>query len=62
MIVLDGTLRKTRYYPIRVEFQVRCSPHIHSFIWILNAPKPSKEPKDEYIQWVESIVRAEFCQ
>ena len=49
VIVLDEPLVKTSYYAIRVEFQVRGSPHIHSFIWILNAPKLSKETKDEYI-------------
>ena len=47
VIVLDGPLNKTSYYAIRVEFQVRDSLHIHSFIWILNAPKLSKEIKDE---------------
>ena len=38
VIVLDGLRGKTQYYAIRVEFQVRGSPHIHSFIWVLNAP------------------------
>ena len=37
--VLNGPLGKTQYYAIRVEFQVRGSPNIHSFIWILNTPK-----------------------
>ena len=32
--VLDGSLGKTQYYVIRVEFQVRGSPDMHSFIWI----------------------------
>ena len=50
VIVLDGPLGKKSYYAIRVEFQVRGSPHIHSFTWMLNAPKLSKETKDEYIQ------------
>ena len=50
MVVLDGPLGKTSFYAIRVELQVRGSPHIHSFIWMLNAPKLSKETKDEYIQ------------
>ena len=50
VIVLDGSLGKTSYYAILVEFQVRGSLHIHSFIWILNAPKLSNETKDEYIQ------------
>ena len=37
--VLNEPLGKTQYYAIRVEFQVRGSPNIHSFIWILNTPK-----------------------
>ena len=61
VIVLDGPLGKTRYYAIRVEFQVRGSPDIHSFIWILNGPKLSKETKDEYIQWVDSIIRTDIA-
>ena len=40
--VLDESLGKTQYYAIRVEFQVRRSPHIHSFIWILNTRKLTK--------------------
>ena len=42
VIVPDGPLEKTQYCVIRVEFQVRGSPHIQSFIWILNAPKLTK--------------------
>ena len=41
-IVLDGPLGKTQYYAIRIEFHVRGSPHIHFFIWILNAQKLTK--------------------
>ena len=37
-IILDGPLGKTKYYFIKVEFPVRGSPHIYSFLWILNAP------------------------
>ena len=60
MIVLYGPLGKASYYAIRVEFQVRSSPHIHSFIWILNAQKLSRETKDEYIQWADSINRTDM--
>ena len=42
IIVLDGLVGKTHYYTIRVEFQVRGNLHIHSFNWILNAPKLTK--------------------
>ena len=49
-----------QYYAIRVEFQVRGSPHIHSFIWILNAHKLTKLNIDEYARWVEGIVRSDL--
>lgn len=41
-IIVNGPLEKTKYYAIRVEFQVRGSPHIHSFLWIANAPIVTK--------------------
>ncbi|XP_066925712.1 uncharacterized protein [Clytia hemisphaerica] len=56
-IVLDGPLGKTTFYAIRVEFQVRGSPHIHSFLWILNAPVLTKETKDEYIMFIDKIIK-----
>ena len=52
--MLDGPLGKTSYYAICVESQ------IHSFIWIPKAPKLSKETKDEYIQWVYSIIKTDM--
>ena len=33
------TIGKATNYAVRLEFQVRSSPHVHSFIWILNPPK-----------------------
>ena len=48
VIVLEGSLGKTQYYAIPVEFQVEGSPHIHLFIWILNAPKLKRFNIDEY--------------
>ena len=36
-IIIDGPLGKTKYYAMRIEFQERGSPHVHSFVWILNA-------------------------
>ena len=56
-IVLDGILGKVKY-AIRVEFQLRGGPHIHSFIWILDAPVLHKNNIDEYVRFVESIVKA----
>ena len=56
-IILDGPLGKTTYYAIRVEFQVCGSPHIHSFLWILNAPVLTKETKLEYITLLDNIIK-----
>ena len=60
IIVLDGPLGKTQYYAIRIEFQVRGSPHIHSFIWILNAQKLTKVNIDGYRKWVDSVIRSDL--
>ena len=59
-IVSDGTLGKVIHYAIRVEFQVRGSPHIHSLLWIENAPKLDEKTKDEYIKFVDNAVKCEF--
>ena len=60
VIVIDGPLGKTQYYAIRVEFQVRGSLHIRSFIWILNAPKLTKVNIDDYRKWVDSVIRSDL--
>ena len=57
-IVLNGPLGRVKYYSIRVEFQVRGSPHIHSFLWILNAPVLNKDNIQEYITFVDGIIKA----
>ena len=60
LLVANGPLGKTKYYAIRVEFQVRGSPHFHSFIWIENAPKLTARKIDNYILWVDSIISAKL--
>ena len=45
IIVVNGPLGKAQYHATCVELQVRGSPHIHSSIWILNAPKSAKSTK-----------------
>ena len=60
IIVLDGPLRKTQYYAIRLEFHVRGSLHVHSFIWILNAPKLTKVKINDYRKWVDSVIRSDL--
>ena len=58
LFVVDGPLAKTKYYAIRVELQVRGSPHITSFIWISNAPKLTLENIQEYTSWIDGIISA----
>ena len=57
-IVVNGPLGKVVYHAIRVEFQVRGSPHIHSFLWVLNAPILTNENIEEYVLFVDAVVKA----
>ena len=60
LIVTDGSLGKWKYYAIKVEFQVRGSPHIHSFIWIIGAPKLSIENVDKDIECADGIISTDL--
>ena len=59
-IILNGPLGNVKYHVIRVEFQVRGSPHVHVFLWIVNPPVLTESTKEEYIVFVDSIVRADL--
>ena len=56
LIIRDGPLGKVKYYAIRVEFQFRGSPHIHSFLWVLNAPTLAENTINEYVEFLDSVV------
>ena len=58
VIVVDGPQGKVKSHAIRAEFQKRGSPHIHSFLWIIDAPVLSKANIDEYIKFIDSVVKA----
>ena len=58
VIIINGPLGKVKYHAIRVEFQVRGSPHIHSFLWIIDAPILTKDNIYEYMTFIDSIVKA----
>ena len=53
-VVLYDPLGKTKYYAIRIEFQERGSPHVHSFIWIFNAPNIQNETGN--IEFIEKTI------
>ena len=57
-IILDGPLGKTKCYTIRIEFQERGSPHVHSFIWILSPPNIRDETA--YINFIEKTINAQL--
>ena len=58
VIVLNGQFGKVKYYAIRVEFQVRGSPHVHSFVWIIGAPILTKHNIGEYVAFIDSVVKS----
>ena len=55
-IVKNGQLGKVIHYAIRVEFQVRGSPHIHSLLWVEDAPILKDTNINEYIDFVDGTV------
>lgn len=54
VIVVDGQLKKLKHHATRADFQVRRSPHTHSFALIIDAPVLSKVNFDEYIMFIDS--------
>ena len=53
-IVLDRPLGKTKYYALHIEFQERRNPHVHAFVWILDALRISE--KTENKSFVERTI------
>ena len=47
---------KLRDFFYRVEFQQRCSPHIHMLVWIENAPTLEKNSEEEIVQFVDKYL------
>ena len=58
VIVLNGPFGKVKYHAIRVECNVRGSPHFHSFIWIIDAPILTKDNIGEYVAFIDSVVKS----
>ena len=58
VIALDGPLGKVKYHAICAEFQVRGSPHIHSFLWVHDVPFLNIDNISTYVNFVDGIVVA----
>lgn len=50
------------YHVIRVEFQVHGSLHVHSFLWIIDAPVLSDNSVDEYIKFTDDILNTIYAR
>ena len=60
-IVIDGSLWKTKYYAVRVEFQVCGSPHMDCFLWVVYAPVLTSKNEEDYVAFVDQVVHAFLC-
>ena len=49
---------KTNYHAVRIEFQERGSSHVHSFIWVFNAPNIENEAA--CIEFVEKVINTQL--
>ena len=58
LLIIDGPLGKSKHYANRVEFQIHGSPYVHSFIWVISAPKLTLHNVDECMNRLDNIVSA----
>ena len=49
---------KIVYYALRIEFQMRGSPHLHALIWTSDCPKLTHDTKDAYVAYIDQHVHA----
>ncbi|XP_068758167.1 uncharacterized protein [Montipora capricornis] len=59
-ILLSNTnpIGKIVYYALRIEFQMRGSPHLHALIWTSDCPKLTHDTKEAYIYFIDEHVQA----
>ena len=49
---------KIVYYALRIEFQMRGSPHLHALIWTADCPKLTSGNEEEYVRYIDQHVQA----
>ena len=47
-------------YVIKIEFQMRGSPHAHCLLWVKDAPKIDKDPDDVVCAFIDKFITAEI--
>ena len=45
-------------YVIKIEFQMRGSPHAHCLLWVKDAPKIDKDPHDVVCAFIDKYITA----
>ena len=45
-------------YVIKIEFQMRRSPHAHGLLWVKDAPKIDKDPDDVLCAFIDKYITA----
>ena len=45
-------------YVIKMEFQMRGSPHAHCLLWVKDAPKIDKDPDDVVCDFIDKYITA----
>ena len=51
-------LGHTTDYVIKIEFQMRGSPHAHCLLWVKDAPKIVKDPDDVVCAFIDKYITA----
>ena len=45
-------------YVVKIEFQMRGSPHAHCLLWVKDAPKIDKDPDDVVFAFIDKYITA----
>ena len=58
LVSKKNPIGKIIYYALRIEFQMRGSPHLHALIWTSDCPKLTSDNKEAYIEFIDNHVQA----
>lgn len=58
LLTKANPIGKIVHYALRVEFQMRGSPHLHALVWTSDCPKLTHETKQDYIDFIDTHVQA----
>ena len=58
LLTSANPIGKIVHYTLRIEFQMRGSPHLHALIWTNDCPRLTHETKQDYIDFIDARVQA----